>query len=297
MFGVGPGALPSDAFMMGIDPVRAAPHDGGVARRHPPSHRRRESSTWRPTGSSSATRGCSCLPYTRPRFEVAVAAQVSPSGPRLAGKHGLSLLSIGATRVEGYNAMETAWTIMEDRAAEFGTSRRPRRVAPRRTDAHRRDARAGQGGREVRPRQVARLLHQRRRAPDRTAGRHRRAGGGHLHRERLRRHRHAGRRDRADAAAREAVGRLRVLPVHGARLGRSRTDDEVLRAVRAVRHAGRERGVEGDAALPRVGAGQPRHVHAEGRRGDHELDPVARRRSSRTRPRKSPRGRSTRSSP
>ena len=62
------------------------------------------------------------LPYTRPRFEVAVAAQVSPSGPRLAGKHGLSLLSIGATRVEGYNAMETAWTIMEDRAAEFGTS-------------------------------------------------------------------------------------------------------------------------------------------------------------------------------
>ena len=36
-------------------------------------------------------------PYSDPCFEIAVAAQVSPSGPRLAGRFGASLLSIGAT--------------------------------------------------------------------------------------------------------------------------------------------------------------------------------------------------------
>ena len=36
-------------------------------------------------------------PYQRPFPEVAVAAQVSPAGPRAAGRFGCSLLSIGAT--------------------------------------------------------------------------------------------------------------------------------------------------------------------------------------------------------
>ena len=36
-------------------------------------------------------------PYTAPHFEIAVAAIVSPSGPRTAGRFGCSLLSIGAT--------------------------------------------------------------------------------------------------------------------------------------------------------------------------------------------------------
>ena len=35
IFGTGPGALPSDAYMMGIDPGRAAPDDAGVARGDP----------------------------------------------------------------------------------------------------------------------------------------------------------------------------------------------------------------------------------------------------------------------
>ena len=32
MFGAGPGALPSDAYMMGIDPIEQRPDDAGVAR-------------------------------------------------------------------------------------------------------------------------------------------------------------------------------------------------------------------------------------------------------------------------
>jgi limonene 1,2-monooxygenase len=121
MFGVGPGALPSDAFMMGIDPVDQRRMmeesleailkliDGEVVNMETDWFKLRDARL-------------QVLPYTRPRFEVAVAAMVSPSGPRLAGKHGLSLLSIGATQTEGYNAMEATWSIMEDRSAEFGTN-------------------------------------------------------------------------------------------------------------------------------------------------------------------------------
>ncbi|MEX2393822.1 MAG: LLM class flavin-dependent oxidoreductase [Actinomycetota bacterium] len=121
MFGVGPGALPSDAFMMGIDPMDQRRRmeesleailkllDGEIVNME---------TDWFTLKDARLQ----LLPYTKPRFEVAVAAMVSPSGPRLAGKHGVSLLSIGATQVEGFNAMANAWAIMEDRAAEFGTT-------------------------------------------------------------------------------------------------------------------------------------------------------------------------------
>jgi limonene 1,2-monooxygenase len=62
------------------------------------------------------------LPYTQPCFEICVAAMISPSGPRLAGKHGLGLLSIGATQTEGFNVMQSTWQVMEERSAEFGTN-------------------------------------------------------------------------------------------------------------------------------------------------------------------------------
>jgi limonene 1,2-monooxygenase len=121
MFGVGPGALPSDAFMMGIDPV---------------DQRRRmeesldailrllagETVTMETDWFTLRDARLQLLPYTQPCFEVGVAAMISPSGPRLAGKHGLSLLSIGATQAEGFNIMSNTWSIMEERAAEFGTT-------------------------------------------------------------------------------------------------------------------------------------------------------------------------------
>jgi limonene 1,2-monooxygenase len=61
-------------------------------------------------------------PFQRPHFEVAVAAQVSPSGPRAAGRFGCSLLSIGATSQGGFDALGYHWGVMEDRAAQFGTT-------------------------------------------------------------------------------------------------------------------------------------------------------------------------------
>src|SRR5580704_3922355 len=61
------------------------------------------------------------LPYQRPFPEVAVAAQVSPAGPRAAGRFGTSLLSIGATSAGGFDVLGIHWDVMEERAKEFST--------------------------------------------------------------------------------------------------------------------------------------------------------------------------------
>jgi limonene 1,2-monooxygenase len=59
-------------------------------------------------------------PYSE--FDIAVAAVASPTGPRLAGRYGLGLLSIGATMTEaGFDALAHHWNVMEERAATFGT--------------------------------------------------------------------------------------------------------------------------------------------------------------------------------
>jgi limonene 1,2-monooxygenase len=119
MFGVGPGALPSDAYMMGIDPI-------DQRRRMEESLEamlllfKGETVTLETDWFTLKDARLQLLPYSQPCFEIAVAAMISPSGPRLAGKHGLSLLSIGATQTEGFNVMTGTWGVMEERAAEFG---------------------------------------------------------------------------------------------------------------------------------------------------------------------------------
>ena len=131
--------------------------------------------------------------------------------PPLAGKHGLvAALDRRDARPSGFNALATAWTIMEDRAAEYGTTVDrddwrlvgPMHIAETREQA-KEDVKFG----------LAKWLDyfsERRRAAARPAGRRPSSKVvDAAHRERLRRHRHAGRRDRADRAAGEAVGRLR----------------------------------------------------------------------------------------
>jgi limonene 1,2-monooxygenase len=122
MFGVGPGALPSDAFMMGIDPMRqrdmmeeALEAILALLRGTEPVNRQTDWFTLRDARLQ-------LRPYSDPCFEVAVAAQVSPAGPRAAGRFGLSLLSIGATTAGGFDVLGSHWVTMEERAAEFGTT-------------------------------------------------------------------------------------------------------------------------------------------------------------------------------
>jgi limonene 1,2-monooxygenase len=61
-------------------------------------------------------------PYSADGIEVAVAAQVSPAGPRAAGRFGASLLSLGATTAGGFDVLGSHWQVMEERAEQFGTT-------------------------------------------------------------------------------------------------------------------------------------------------------------------------------
>jgi limonene 1,2-monooxygenase len=51
---------------------------------------------------------------------MAVAAAVSPSGPRAAGTHGLGLLSMAATSDQGFDVLAAHWALCEQVAAEHG---------------------------------------------------------------------------------------------------------------------------------------------------------------------------------
>ncbi len=122
MIGVGPGALPSDAYMMGIDPVRQRDMMEEsleailllLAGDEPVSME----TEW----FTLVQARLQMRPYQRPFPEVAVAAQVSPAGPRAAGRFGCSLLSIGATSAGGFDVLAAHWDVMEERAAQFGTT-------------------------------------------------------------------------------------------------------------------------------------------------------------------------------
>jgi limonene 1,2-monooxygenase len=111
--------LPSDAFMMGIpvDKQRERMEESlDVILRLLAGETVNHESDW----FSLRDARLQLLPYSDPCFEVAVAAQVSPSGPRAAGRFGAGLLSIGATTQGGFDVLSAHWNVMEERSAEFG---------------------------------------------------------------------------------------------------------------------------------------------------------------------------------
>jgi limonene 1,2-monooxygenase len=133
MFGVGPGALPSDAFMMGIEVARQRDMMEQALEAILLLLNNEEPVTYETDWFRLRDARLQLRPFQRPHFEVAVAAQVSPAGPRAAGRFGCGLLSIGATSLGGFDALGYHWGIMEERAAQFGTTvdrRRWRLVAP-----------------------------------------------------------------------------------------------------------------------------------------------------------------------
>lgn len=118
MFGMGPGALPSDAFMMGIEVGRQRDMmDEAIGVLVPLL--RGETVTHQADWFTLNEARLQLAPYTRPHVEMCVASQVSPAGARAAGKHGLGLLSIGATTTGGFNALATNWEICTGRAQDF----------------------------------------------------------------------------------------------------------------------------------------------------------------------------------
>jgi limonene 1,2-monooxygenase len=62
------------------------------------------------------------LPYAREKVDITVAAAVSPSGARLAGKFGTGLLCVAATSQAGFAEVRRHWQIAEEQATLHGTS-------------------------------------------------------------------------------------------------------------------------------------------------------------------------------
>jgi limonene 1,2-monooxygenase len=120
MFGVGPGALPSDAYMMGIDPAtqreRMEESLGAIMALLTSEEPVSMQTDWFTLREARLQ----LRPYTHPHFEVAVAATVSPAGPRTAGRYGVGLLSLGATSMGGFAVLGDHWKIWNDQAQAFG---------------------------------------------------------------------------------------------------------------------------------------------------------------------------------
>ncbi|ORA15792.1 LLM class flavin-dependent oxidoreductase [Mycobacterium arosiense] len=119
--GVGPGSLPSDSSMIGLTPTDTRElletNLDIVARLLAGETVSAKTATHQLVDAK-----LQLAPYSDGGIPLSVAAVASPTGARLAGKHGIGLLSIGATlTVEGFNALSYHWGIVEERAAAFGT--------------------------------------------------------------------------------------------------------------------------------------------------------------------------------
>ena len=119
MLGVGPGALPSDAFMLGIDPMtqRDQMDEGlGVILR---LLNEREPITV--DGSWYKLRDAALHIYPlQKQMPVAVASMISPAGMKAAGKYGVGVLSVASFMQEGLTALKTQWSFAESSAKEHG---------------------------------------------------------------------------------------------------------------------------------------------------------------------------------
>ncbi len=122
MLGLGPGSLPTDAAMIGLDQgqTRELLSDGVDVIMH--LLRSEEPLTFRNERWDLRDARLHLRPYSNPLFDVSVAAVASPAGPQIAGKHGIGLLSIGATQAVGFDALALHWDVVEERAAHFGTT-------------------------------------------------------------------------------------------------------------------------------------------------------------------------------
>jgi limonene 1,2-monooxygenase len=117
LFGVGPGALPADSYMMGIDYnlLRHRMEESLEAilellDSDEPVNRKTD---WFELHDARLQ----LRSFTQPRVSVTVASALSPSGPRLAGRHGLGLLSIGGTSDAALELLATTWSVITEQAA------------------------------------------------------------------------------------------------------------------------------------------------------------------------------------
>lgn len=119
IFGSGPGALPSDAYTLNIDPMTQRDRQDeaiGVIRRLMRGERVTHKSEWFTLNDAALQ----LLPLQED-MPYAVASQISPSGMTLAGKYGIGIISLGSMAPEGLTALPTQWGFAESAAKKAGT--------------------------------------------------------------------------------------------------------------------------------------------------------------------------------
>jgi limonene 1,2-monooxygenase len=119
IFGAGPGQLPTDAYMMGIDPMQQRRmmnesleclidlFDGKIVNRETDWFKLKEARL-------------QLRPYRAREIEKVVACAVTPTGPSTAGRLGLGMLSLAVSTTIGFNALGEHWDVYEETATRFG---------------------------------------------------------------------------------------------------------------------------------------------------------------------------------
>jgi len=115
MFGVGPGALTSDAYMLGIDALtqrqRMDEALGVILRLF-----RGETVTHESDWFTLREARLQIAPYTHPHMPVAVASSFSPAGPQAAGKYGVGVLSVAVSQPGGMISLSRTWDMAQEAA-------------------------------------------------------------------------------------------------------------------------------------------------------------------------------------
>ena len=120
MLGVGPGALPTDAGMLGLSPPEMRPLLEERMEIVMQLLTTEEPVNFRSDRLILENARLHLRPYSDPLFDIAVAAVASPSGAKLAGRYGAGVLSLGATVAIGMDVLAHHWSIQEEVAAQHG---------------------------------------------------------------------------------------------------------------------------------------------------------------------------------
>jgi limonene 1,2-monooxygenase len=117
MFGMGPGQLPTDAWTHGIDATELRPRME-EALEVILALLAGETVTHKGSWFELVDARLQLLPWSD--LELSVVGTISPSGPKLAGRHGLGMLSLAATDPAGNDRLPEHWGIMTEEAARNG---------------------------------------------------------------------------------------------------------------------------------------------------------------------------------
>jgi limonene 1,2-monooxygenase len=119
MFGFGPGLLPSDAMMLGIDPEvqRDRMIEGiDIITRLLNGEVITKTTDWYALTNARLH----LQPYSKPRPYLAIASSATPNGGKVAGKYGTGMISVAAGAREGYDALATNWRLANEISAQNG---------------------------------------------------------------------------------------------------------------------------------------------------------------------------------